>query len=112
MNKKTIIKDNNLAFILMSPQEMCFELAKRLRLSRVAQKVKQEELAQRSGVSLGTIKNLETKGQCTLLNLMKVVLALGLQKELENLFIQKIHSIAEMEKWETFKLHKTQKRVR
>ncbi len=76
--------------------EIRIELGLRLKAQRLAAGVSQEELAARAGVSLGTVKNLEKKGQCTLDSLVKVVLALGLVDQLQNLFELEVKSIAQM----------------
>ena len=89
-----------LSFIVSIPTEIGQELGRRLRVQRLAQSLGQIELAQRAGVSAGTIKNLEGKGQASLQSLLRVVAALGLIDELQDLFIPKVRSIAEMERAE------------
>jgi hypothetical protein len=61
---------------------------------------------------VGTIKNLENKGQCALLTLIRIATALDCISDLSNLFQLKIGSIAEMEKVELLRKAKIQKRVR
>ena len=89
-----------LSFILSTPAEIGQELGRRLRAQRLAQALGQVELAQRAGVSAGTIKNLEGKGQASFQSLLRVVAALGLIDELQDLFMPKVRSIAEMERAE------------
>lgn len=59
--------------------------------------VSQPELAQRAGVALGTISTFESTGRTTLDTFMRLVIALGLVSELENLFTLPILSISELE---------------
>lgn len=59
-----------------------------------------QELAQRAGLSVGTIKNMEGKGQASLESFVQVVAALGLVEDLGELFRIKMVSIAAMEQAE------------
>lgn len=78
--------------------EVRSELGKRLRCKRIALDLPQSALAAKSGVSISTIKLIESRGQSTLENLVKVLIALGLVGELQNLFVYKPISIAMMER--------------
>jgi transcriptional regulator with XRE-family HTH domain len=94
--------------ILATPQEICLELGRRLKAQRLAQPLSQDELAARAGVSTGTVKNLEGKGVSTLLTIVRIVDALGLTGQLQELFeLQAPLSIAAMHKAE-----KSKKRLR
>ena len=86
-----------LDFGFASHQEICAELGARLKAQRLAQLLKQADLAARAGVSTGTIKNLEATGQTSLESLVRVALALGLTDQLESLFRLQTKSIAQME---------------
>ena len=57
----------------------------------------QADLAERAGVSVGTVKVLEKTGQTSVASLIRVVQALGLTDQLQSLFVLKVQSIAEME---------------
>ncbi len=72
----------------------------RLRAQRLAQALSQRDLAQMAGLSLGALRKLEHDGQCSLETLIRVVQALGLVEELEDLFLLKRQSIAQMEQAE------------
>ena len=72
----------------------------RLRVQRLAQALSQRDLAQMAGLSLGALRKLEHDGQCSLETLIRVVQALGLVEELEDLFLLKRQSIAQMEQAE------------
>jgi transcriptional regulator with XRE-family HTH domain len=87
-------------FMMATTPEICAELGRRLRTRRLMQGWTQVELAQRSGLSSGTIKNLERRGQASLESFVKVIAALGLADDLGELFRLKVVSIAAMEKAE------------
>jgi transcriptional regulator with XRE-family HTH domain len=85
-----------LNFILATPAEICAQLGQRLREQRLAQSLTQTELALRAGVSAGTIKNLEGRGQASLESLIRIVVALGLAEQLQPLFTLRTDSIDAM----------------
>lgn len=64
------------------------EIGHRLRSFRLAKGWTQEELANRAGISLSTLKIMETKGQISFLRLIRVALTLGVDGELRSLFSQ------------------------
>lgn len=84
-------------FHLSTPAEVQHALGARLREQRLAQSLTQRELAQMAGLSLGALRKLETDGQCSLETLVRVTQALGLLGELDDLFVLKRQSIAQME---------------
>ena len=86
-----------MAFSLSTPAEILHTLGTRLREQRLAQALTQRELAQMAGLSLGTLRKLETDGQCSLETLVRAAQALGLLEALEDLFVLKRQSIAQME---------------
>lgn len=90
-------------FGLSTADEIATELGARLKALRLAQGLQQGELASRAGVSRNTIVTLENRGQTTLASLLKVVMALGREADLEPLFEIKIQSIAQMEQAEAAK---------
>jgi transcriptional regulator with XRE-family HTH domain len=85
-----------LDFSSVSHAEVCQGLGKRLRMQRVAQLLTQQELAARAGVSAGTIKNLEGKGQSSLQSAVRIAMALNLTDELRPLFKLRVRSAAQM----------------
>ncbi len=86
-----------MAFQLSTPAEVLQELGARLRERRLAQSLTQRELAQMAGLSWGALRKLESDGQCSLETLVRVAQALGLLKALDDLFVLKRQSIAQME---------------
>jgi transcriptional regulator with XRE-family HTH domain len=85
-----------MAFKLASANEILLALGQRLRTQRLAQGLPQRELAQMAGLSLGALRKLESSGQSSLETLVHVVQALGLVDELDDLFVLKRQSIAQM----------------
>ncbi len=90
--------NNMLTFKLATTEEICTILGKRLKAERLAQGMLQAELATRAGVSRGTVKTFENTGQCTVHSLVHMVQSLGLEGDLQNVFVAQVRSIAEMER--------------
>lgn len=86
--------------MMATPAEILAVLGQRLRAQRLAQELPQGELAARAGLSLGALRKLERDGQCSLETVVRVVRALGLTSELDDLFSLRRHSIAQMEQAE------------
>jgi len=90
-----------MVLILSSTHEILKILGQRLRLQRLAQSLAQRDLAQMAGISLGALRKLEKSGQSSLATLILVVQALGLTDALEDLFVLKRQSIAQMRQAES-----------
>ena len=82
------ITDTIVAFIFLSSDDMSTELALRVKNRRLAQKLTQEGLANRSGVPFGTLKKFERTGQISLISFIKLVTALGDEGTLEKLLLK------------------------
>ncbi|MCC6193139.1 MAG: helix-turn-helix transcriptional regulator [Burkholderiales bacterium] len=89
-----------ISLTMATPREVGSLLGQRLRAQRLAQALSQDELAVRAGVSAGTVKNLERKGQASVESLLRVVAALGLMNDLQDAFNLRVQSIAQMERAE------------
>lgn len=61
-------------------------LAERARQLRLLRDLSQAELAARSGVAAPTIKRFERTGQATILNVVRIALALGAEDGFRRLF--------------------------
>lgn len=70
---------------LHSPDEIAGLLAERVRAERLRREWKQETLAERSGVSLPTIRRYERTGRTSLENMLKLCHALGRLDEFADL---------------------------
>ena len=75
-----------------TPNEIAKSLADKIKEHRKKLKISQEVLAQKSGVSLGSIKRFETKYEIALQSFIKIAIALNLDNDLENLFTQKTYA--------------------
>ncbi len=85
---------------LATHQEICRALGQRLRARRLAQLLGQQDLADKAGVSVGTVRTMEATGQTSLDSFVRVILALGLADGLQHLFDAQVQSIAQMAKAE------------
>ena len=61
-------------------------IADRLIRLRKRKKISQQELAVKSGVSMGSVKRFEQSGEISLKSLTKITIALGVEGELDALF--------------------------
>ena len=75
-----------------TPNEIAKSLADKIKEHRKKLKISQEALAQKSGVSLGSIKRFETKYEISLQSFIKIAIALDLDKDIETLFTQKTYN--------------------
>ncbi len=83
---------------LRTPAEIQNRLSERLRDLRLRMGWKQATLAERSGVSLPTVRRFEGGGQITLANFLRLVHALGRLEELADAFEPPpVRSIDELE---------------
>ena len=70
----------------LSSTDICRTLAKRVRTLRLTERLTQEGLAKRSGVSLGTLKKFEHTGKISLESLAKLSITLNRADELAEIF--------------------------
>jgi len=86
---------------MKTPVEIELDLANRIKSIRRVKKISQRELAEKSGVSFGSIRRFEASGNISLLSLVKISIALGKQQEFSSLFLEKeFASIEEVIKYE------------
>ncbi|QUG73727.1 helix-turn-helix domain-containing protein (plasmid) [Erwinia sp. E602] len=85
---------------LTRPQEVVRLLCERLRKERLSQQMTQSEVARRAGVGVNTVSNLELGRSVGFENLVRVAMVLGRSKELEGLFMPKIDSLADLQRYE------------
>jgi len=102
---------NILDFGFATYKEICKELGARLKAQRLSLSLTQEELAARAGVSPGTVKNLENKGQSSMESAIRIALALGLSDHMQELFKLQVKSIAQMERAEQAKRKRAPRRA-
>ena len=87
-----ILSMNNKFWNQKTPNEITKSLAEKIKQQRKKLNITQQELAQKSGVSLGSIKRFETKYEISLQSLIKVAIALDLDGDFENLFSTKTYA--------------------
>ena len=75
-----------------TPNEIAKSIAEKIKQQRKKLKISQQELAQKSGVSLGSIKRFETKYEISLQSLIKLTIALDLEGDFEKLFSNKTYT--------------------
>ncbi len=74
---------------LRSPTDINMEIAGRMQKKRKANKLTQEQLAQKSGVSLGSVKRFERLGEISLSSLVKIAFVLDCEDDFDALFSRK-----------------------
>ncbi len=85
-------------YALHTPEEISTTLAERLKRLRLSRGWRRVTLAQRSGVSLGSLRRFEESGKVSLQNLLKLAFALGRLDDFDRLFEPPpASSIAELE---------------
>lgn len=75
-----------------TPNDIARELVGKIKQHRKKLKISQAQLASKSGVSLGSIKRFESKYEISLNSFIKILIALNLEHDLENLFLQKSYN--------------------
>ena len=80
---------NNFFFNPKTPNDIAKELIEKIKQHRKKLKISQAQLAVKSGVSLGSIKRFESRYEISLNSFIKILIALNLEQDLENLFTQK-----------------------
>jgi transcriptional regulator with XRE-family HTH domain len=75
-----------LAQSLKTPKDVRQELAARAKEHRLVLNISQKELAERSGVSLGSVKRFESSGLVSLSSLLEIALVLGCLDDFTALF--------------------------
>lgn len=74
------------AIIIESPHDVMRKVAQRARQRRLHENLTQQGLAERAGVSLGTLKLFERSGKAALETVVLIAFALGSEKEFSCLF--------------------------
>ena len=76
----------NIDFNLISPHDVMLSVAQRAKTLRLEQNITQQELADRVGIAIGTIKRFEKTGEIQFNHLLRVALVLGRLEDFVNLF--------------------------
>ena len=83
---------NNQFLNQKTPNEIAKSLVDKMKEHRKKLKISQEVLAQKSGVSLGSIKRFETTYEISLQSFIKIAIALDLDNDFENLFSNRTYT--------------------
>lgn len=82
---------------MKTPKELSRIIAANVRKRRKERKLSMQDLAEKSGVSYGSVKRFESSGEISLLSLLKIATVLDCADRFETLFAeQEIHSIQEI----------------
>ena len=79
-----------LSTLLKTPQDIRLEIAARAKERRLDLNISQQELAERSGVSLGSIKRFESSGLVSLASLLEIALVLERSADFDDIFAAKV----------------------
>ncbi|MDR1953755.1 MAG: helix-turn-helix transcriptional regulator [Clostridiales Family XIII bacterium] len=80
---------NTIVLEQQTPAEIAKTIATTVRLRRKEHGFSQEELSQRSGVSLGSLKRFENRHEISLKSLIKLAIALDAEDDFALLFARK-----------------------
>lgn len=75
-----------------APIELAKDLSKRAKQKRIQLNLTQQELAERSGVSFGSVKRFEQKGEVSLKHLLRMAIVLRSADDFELLFKEQRYS--------------------
>lgn len=86
---------NNNFLLLKTPYEIQQDISKHAKQHRKSLKLTQSVLANRSGVSLGSVKRFEQTGEISLSSLLKIAMVLDCLSDFENIFVKHEYSSIE-----------------
>lgn len=87
--EKANIKDSIMTenfFDLISPHDLMLATARRAREVRLKKNITQQELAEKAGISAGTVKRFEKEGEIQFNHLLRIALVLGCLEDFSNIF--------------------------
>lgn len=77
---------NNFFSAYKTPYEVSCELAEKAKVKRKYMKLTQQQLADKSGVSLGSVKRFERTGEISLSSLLRIASVLDSIRDFEHVF--------------------------
>ena len=77
---------SNIYFNLTSPVDVMLSVAQRAKALRLEQNITQQELADKVGIAIGTVKRFEKSGEIQFNHLLRLALVLGRLDEFCNVF--------------------------
>lgn len=76
----------NIDFNLTSPIDVMLSVAQRAKALRLEQNITQQELADKAGIAVGTVKRFEKTGEVQFNHLLRIALVLGRLDDFKTLF--------------------------
>ena len=73
-------------FDLTSPVDVMISVAQRAKALRLEQNITQQELADKAGIAVGTVKRFEKTGEVQFNHLLRIALVLGRLDDFKTLF--------------------------
>ena len=71
---------------LIAPPDVMQRTAQRAKALRLAQNITQQELADKTGIAVGTVKRFEKTGEIQFNHLLRIALVLGKLQDFSNIF--------------------------
>ena len=78
----------NIDFSLTSPIDVMISVAQRAKALRLEQNITQQELADKVGIAIGTVKRFEKSGEIQFNHLLRIALVLGRLEDFFDIFAQ------------------------
>ena len=72
--------------LLITPADVMLQTAQRAKALRLEQNITQQELADKVGIAVGTVKRLEKTGEVQFNHLLRIALVLGSLDDFKTLF--------------------------
>ena len=76
----------NMNLSLISPVDVMLAVAQRVKAQRLEQNITQQELADKVGIAVGTVKRFEKSGEIQFNHLLRIALILGKLEDFNNIF--------------------------
>ena len=77
----------NIDFSLTSPIDVMISVAQRTKALRLEQNITQQELADKVGIAIGTVKRFEKSGEIQFNHLLRIALVLGRLDDFFDIFV-------------------------
>ncbi len=74
------------SILLITPADVMLQTAQRAKALRLAQNITQQELADKVGIAVGTVKRFEKTGEIQFNHLLRIALVLGKLDDFSNIF--------------------------
>ena len=72
--------------LLITPADVMLQTAQRAKALRLEQNIPQQELADKAGIAVGTVKRFEKSGEIQFNHLLRIALVLGRLDDFKTLF--------------------------